>query len=87
MLICYLAVINILAFILYGIDKSNAVHHSRRVPERTLLLLALVGGSIGALIAMYMFHHKTRKKRFSFGVPVMLLLQIAAYIIWMQMGQ
>ena len=80
----YLAAVNILAFLLYGIDKSNAVHHRRRVPERTLLLTACIGGSAGALCAMYLFHHKTRKKVFSTGVPVILVMHLALLAVFIR---
>ena len=86
MLVFYLIGINILTFILYGVDKSNAVHHHRRIPERTLLLAALIGRSTGALLAMYLFYHKTRKRKFSVGVPAMLILHLAVFVLYLVWG-
>lgn len=78
----YLIAVNILAFIMYGVDKLKARHHWWRIPEWVLLSIATAGGSIGAFIGMKCFHHKTIKPLFRFGVPTILLLQIAtiAYI-------
>ena len=74
----YLLAINLLAFLIYGADKWKAKHEKWRVPEKTLFLLALLGGSVGALAGMRAFHHKTRKWYFRFGIPTILILQIAA---------
>lgn len=72
----YLLVINGVAFLLYGLDKWLAIEHKSRIRIVTLLLVALLGGSIGALIAMYVFRHKTRKIYFTIGVPLILIMQI-----------
>ena len=77
-LLWYLAGINVITLAAYAADKYKAVHRKRRVRVVTLLGLALIGGSVGALIAMYAFRHKTRKACFTVGVPVMLIMQIAA---------
>lgn len=74
----YLAVINAVSFLLYGIDKKKAIRNQYRIPEATLLLLAFVGGALGAWIAMRVFHHKTRKIKFSAGVPALLVFNILA---------
>lgn len=74
----YLLAVNLLAFAAFGLDKRRAVRGKWRIPERTLLLLAAFGGSIGALLGMRLFHHKTRKKKFAAGIPAILFLQIAA---------
>ncbi len=71
----YLVIINVVAFTAFVIDKLKAQKHQYRIPERVLLGLCLIGGSIGGLFAMYMVHHKTRKREFSVGVPVMLVIQ------------
>jgi uncharacterized membrane protein YsdA (DUF1294 family) len=76
-LIAYLLLINIITLILYGIDKWKAKHNMWRIPEATLIILAAVGGSIGAFAAMKLFHHKTMHKKFYIGVPVIIILQIA----------
>lgn len=70
-LMYYLIIINIAAWIMYGFDKWKAKSGAWRIPERTLLLTALAGGSVGALAGMLLFHHKTRKPKFMIGVPVM----------------
>ena len=75
----YLICINMITIAVYGIDKRNAVHGKWRIRVSTLLTLAAVGGSAGALLAMHLFHHKTRKKKFTIGVPLMLLVQIALF--------
>lgn len=80
----YLAVINLVTLIVYGADKRKAKKGKWRVPEKTLFLLAIIGGSIGALAGMYLFHHKTKHWYFKWGIPAILLLQIAVavYIIY-----
>lgn len=77
----YLVVINMIACALMGIDKRKAVRQSYRIPEWTLLWCAAIGGSLGALAGMYGFHHKTRHKKFTVTVPLLLLLHIAMLII------
>jgi uncharacterized membrane protein YsdA (DUF1294 family) len=74
--IIYLLAINLLTFITYGIDKWKAKHRKWRISESTLLLLAVVGGSIGALLGMKNFRHKTQHKKFTLGVPILLIIQI-----------
>ena len=60
----YLIIINILSFILYGIDKYKAIHNMWRIPEIVLLSISLFGGGIGSILGMYAFRHKTKKKKF-----------------------
>jgi len=69
--------INVLTFLVYGIDKWKAKQGSWRISEATLLLLAVIGGSIGALLGMQVWHHKTMHKKFKYGLPLILLAQIA----------
>ena len=76
-LLVWLAVINLLTFIVYGADKRRARKGKWRVPEKTLFLLPLLGGSIGALLGMRVFHHKTKHWYFVWGIPAILLAQIA----------
>lgn len=76
-LLVWLAVINLLTFIVYGADKRRARKGKWRVPEKTLFLLPLLGGSIGALLGMRVFHHKTKQWYFVWGIPAILLAQIA----------
>ncbi len=77
----YLLVINVVAFIVYGIDKHRAKHARWRIPEATLLLLAALGGSLGAWCGMGVWHHKTRHRKFRYGVPVIFVLQ-AGLAVW-----
>ena len=75
--LAYLLAINVAAFLVYGIDKLKAKHAKWRISEATLLLLAAVGGSIGAWLGMKVWRHKTLHMKFRYGVPIILLLQIA----------
>ena len=77
-IIAYLIVINLVTFIVFGVDKAKAKKHSWRIPEKTLFLLSIIGGSVGAIIGMHTFRHKTRKWYFSFGMPAILIIQLAA---------
>ena len=78
-LIVYLIAINIIAFVIYGIDKQKAIRKQWRIPEAQLLAVAAIGGSAGALLGMQFFHHKTRKWKFRLGVPLILAVQL---IVW-----
>lgn len=78
--ICYLLLLNLLAFILFGIDKQKAKRKNWRIPEFRLLLFAVLGGSPGALTGMYFFHHKTQHPKFTLGIPFILILQIVAVL-------
>lgn len=73
----YLLAVNITSFILYGIDKYKAKKGRWRISEATLLLMAVVGGSIGAWAGMRLWHHKTMHKKFKYGIPVIIILQVA----------
>lgn len=84
MLIWYLLVVNVLTFVVYGIDKWKARRGRWRVPEATLLVLAAAGGSVGAWVAMQLFRHKTQKKKFRYGVPVLFVLQLAAVVYFLE---
>ena len=85
-LLIYLAVVNILTIIVFGVDKMNAKSNRQRVRIVTLLGLAFIGGSVGALIGMYGFHHKTKKASFTVGVPLILLMQAVVLFYVMNMG-
>lgn len=74
----YLLLINALAFVLMLADKQKARKNRWRIPERTLMLTALLGGSVGALLGMYTFRHKTRHIKFTLGIPAILILQLLA---------
>ena len=73
----YLLAINIATFFLYGIDKYKAKKGRWRISEATLLLMAVVGGSIGAWAGMRLWHHKTKHKKFKYGIPIIIILQVA----------
>ena len=77
----YLMVINLVTFIVYGIDKSKAKKHLWRIPEATLIGLALMGGSVGAFLGMKFFHHKTKHIKFYVGVPAIFITEIVIAII------
>ncbi len=77
LLYIYLLCINVVTFLFYGMDKWKAKKGKRRISEKTLLTFAILGGSVGALIGMWFFRHKTRKPKFYLGVPAIILLQIA----------
>lgn len=72
----YFLLINIVTFVLYGIDKRKAQKGKWRIPEKTLLLMATAGGAFGALCAMHIYRHKTKNLKFKLGVPVLLAIQI-----------
>lgn len=72
----YLLLINIVTFVVYGIDKRKAKKQLWRIPESTLILLAAIGGSIGAMTAMGYFRHKTKHMKFTIGVPLILVVQL-----------
>lgn len=82
MLAAYLLFINLIGFALMGIDKHKAKKHLWRIPEKTLFLAAILGGSVGTLAGMHTFHHKTRHWYFVIGMPAILILQ-AALVIWL----
>ena len=78
--IAYLVIINVVTFFMYGIDKWKAKRSKWRISEATLLMLAVIGGSIGAWIGMKVWHHKTLHKKFRYGIPIIILLQIALLV-------
>ena len=82
LLAVYLAAINLATFAVYGADKRHARRGKWRVPEKTLFLLPLLGGSVGALLGMRMFHHKTKHWYFVWGIPAILLAQLAL-AVWL----
>lgn len=78
----YWFVISVITFLVYGIDKWQAKHKFRRIPETTLMGFAVIGGAIGAFWGMLMFRHKIKKYKFSIGLPVIMVVQTAVFI-WM----
>lgn len=73
----YLLAANLSAFVMFGLDKRYAKRHGWRIPEKTLLAMAALGGGFGAVCGMCLFHHKTRHPRFRYGVPALFLLQLS----------
>ncbi|MBR4804168.1 MAG: DUF1294 domain-containing protein [Bacteroidales bacterium] len=80
--IAYLVVINVVTFVLYGIDKWKARHSKWRVAEAVLLGMAVIGGSVGAWLGMAVWHHKTLHNKFRYGIPLILVAQIALLIFF-----
>ena len=76
-IICFLLAINIATFLLYGIDKYKAKKNQWRISEATLLTMAAIGGSIGAWAGMRLWHHKTMHKKFKYGIPLIIIMQVA----------
>lgn len=85
LIIYSLLALNLLTFIIYGIDKFKAKKAKWRIPESTLLLLALLGGSIGAWLGIKVWHHKTQHKKFYIGIPLIIITQVA--LILFQISQ
>ena len=77
----YLGIINILGFALMGIDKRCAIRGAFRIPEATLFAVAILGGSIGSILGMHLFSHKTKHWYFLFGMPIILVLQILILVL------
>lgn len=75
--VLYLIVVNILTFLVFGIDKRKARKGRWRIPEATLIGLSAAGGSIGALLGMHLFRHKTQKRKFTLGIPAIIIAQAA----------
>lgn len=81
-LIIYLCIINFIAFIVYGVDKSKARNHQWRISENMLMFLALIGGGIGALAGMQLFRHKTKHIKFVLGVPFCIIIWVVLIAQW-----
>ena len=82
LLYIYVIIINVVTFFIYGLDKSRAKAGQWRIPEAQLIFLAVIGGSVGALAGMKVFHHKTRKPKFKTGVPAILIIQLIIYFLF-----
>ena len=77
--VIYLIVINILGFLVMGLDKHKAKMAERRIPENTLFMFTILGGGIGTIAGMYVFHHKTKKMKFKVGMPLILILNVVFF--------
>ncbi len=82
----FIAILNVITFLIYAIDKWKAKKNRWRIPESILLLLAVLGGSIGALMGMKIWHHKTMHKKFKYGIPLIMILQIGMLLYLWQMA-
>ena len=80
--VIYLIAINLITFCLYGKDKNAAIAQRRRIPNRTLIGFAAIGGSVGALAGMYTFRHKTKTKLYTITVPLLLIIQVIALTLF-----
>lgn len=80
-IVLYLVTVNLIGLIVMGADKLRAKKRAWRIPEATLFVIALIGGSLGATIGMHLFHHKTRHWYFLFGMPAILVIQIAIVML------
>ena len=78
----YFVVINIVTFVVYGVDKSKSKKNKWRISEKTLILLAVVGGSVGTILGMNVFRHKTKHLKFSVGVPIIIALQVVLAVVF-----
>lgn len=83
-LLIYVLVMSLIAFAAFGIDKLKAKTNAWRIPERTLFILALLGGGIGAFLGMKVFRHKTRHQQFVIGIPAIMVIQLIliGFVIW-----
>ncbi len=81
LIVIYLVAVNVITFFFYGIDKWKARRSKWRIPEATILGLAVIGGSLGAWLGMRMWHHKTMHKKFQYGIPLILIVQIALVLL------
>lgn len=82
-IITYIVMMNLVSFALMGIDKYKAKKKAWRIPEATLFLFAIFGGSIGSILGMYLFRHKTRHWYFRYGLPLILIVQLTCiYLLW-----
>ena len=81
-IIIYLLIINLIGFLAMWLDKTKAKKGKWRISEPTLLGIGVLGGSIGSMIGMYTFRHKTKKKRFTIGMPAILIIEIVLYFLF-----
>lgn len=80
----YLVMVNALGLSLMGLDKKRAINRQWRIPEKTLFMASIIGGSVGTLIGMYLFRHKTKHWYFVIGMPAILIIQCLCFIIFKQ---
>ena len=79
--VIYFAVMNLIGFLLMGIDKQFAIHKKRRVPEKNLWIISILGGCLGAMFGMNLYRHKTKHIQFQFGLPMLVAIWVIA-LFW-----
>lgn len=84
LLLIYLVIMNMIGFIMMAVDKYKAKHHAWRINEKSFFLISLIGGSLGTIIGMYTFHHKTKHWYFVYGLPIILLGQVGLWILYLR---
>ncbi len=85
-LVIYLVILNIVSLSFMASDKIRAMEHRFRIPESVLLILAVVGGSLGILLGMFLFHNRVRRLKFKYGVPAILFIQLMLYVFLVLIG-
>ena len=81
----YFMIINLVGFVMMCVDKQLAIHHKNRVPERVLFLIAIIAGSLGGILGMYAFRHKTKHVSFVIGMPVILIIQLVVLYLYISL--
>ena len=84
LLLIYLVIMNVNGFIMMAVDKYKAKHHAWRINEKSFFLISLIGGSLGTIMGMYTFHHKTKHWYFVYGLPIILLGQVGLWILYLR---
>ena len=84
LLLIYLVIMNVIGFIMMAVDKYKAKHHAWRINEKSFFLISLIGGSLGTIMGMYTFHHKTKHRYFVYGLPIILLGQVGLWILYLR---
>lgn len=84
LLLIYLVIMNVIGFIMMAVDKYKAKHHAWRINEKSFFLISLIGGSLGTIMGMYTFHHKTKHWYFVYGLPIILLGQVGLWILYLR---
>ena len=80
----YILILNLIGFIIMFIDKRKAIHRKWRISENTLIFISILGGSVGMLLGMHCFRHKTNHKKFTLGAPAILIIQLGIIIFLIQ---
>lgn len=80
MILSYLLMINLIGFVMIFVDKRKAIKGKRRISERNLFIVAIIGGALFMFLAMHIYHHKTKKLKFNLGFPIIAIIQISCFI-------